>query len=311
MTIQFKYPWNGLDGIQTLAPAEETRLVGLGVARVYTPGMDGVSSVPVTASKLPGAGVALDAGGQRSYLGTSFTRWCIPGKDTSGTLFKDVSGKGNDATIDASNTTPFAVDNRISTIVHASAGGVTLPLAAGLCDFRTDSWLMAWSMTNADPAASVAQVSWGGTAGNVPGFYFSHRVGGFGRAVANIGNGTIVSGSDSTVKFSNAGGTRETHALMAFDAQTGSLYLMRDGVVAVVNTGLLTGANALVSGVPAFGPRLGGQASTAASNAGVFRGWQGYVFAGRGLPLNIGRIAAMLAESPSTPLRDDEFTFAA
>jgi hypothetical protein len=41
MTIQFNYPWNGMDGIKSLSGAEETRLVGLGVARYYTPFMDG------------------------------------------------------------------------------------------------------------------------------------------------------------------------------------------------------------------------------------------------------------------------------
>jgi len=46
MTIQFNYPWNGYSGIQTLADAEETRLVGLGVARYYTPYMDGGPSNP-------------------------------------------------------------------------------------------------------------------------------------------------------------------------------------------------------------------------------------------------------------------------
>lgn len=46
MTIQFNYPWNGYSGIQTLADAEESRLVGIGVARYYTPYMDGGPSNP-------------------------------------------------------------------------------------------------------------------------------------------------------------------------------------------------------------------------------------------------------------------------
>lgn len=46
MTIQFNYAWNGYSGIQTLDTAEEARLVGLGIARYYTPYMDGGPSNP-------------------------------------------------------------------------------------------------------------------------------------------------------------------------------------------------------------------------------------------------------------------------
>ncbi len=246
--------------------------------------------------------------------GIEYIRWCIPGKDTSGTLFKDVSGRGNDGTIDASNTTPFAVDNRISTIVHASAGGVVVPLAAiSSMSFLTDSFVMAFAMTAEDPVGSEIIASFGsGTSGaNFPGVYFSHRsaAAGVGRLVFNRGNGTLVSGADSTVKFSNAGGTRETHVVIAYDAPTGSAYLYRDGVLAASNSALMTAANAFTSGTPLFGPRLGGASSTASTVAGVFRGWQGYVFTAKGLPLNLGKIAAILAEAPSIPLADTAFTF--
>lgn len=102
---------------------------------------------------------ALMSGGGNTYI-----RWCCPGKDTSGTLFKDVSGRGNDATIDASNSAPFAVDNRLSTVVHASAGGVTQSLAASAADFATDSIIQAVAFTNEDPAASEVLFSWGSAA---------------------------------------------------------------------------------------------------------------------------------------------------
>jgi len=248
-----------------------------------------------------------------SGAGNTFVRWCIPGKDTSGTLFKDVSGRGNDATIDANNGTPFAVDNRISTVVHASAGGVTQSLAATLCDFLTDSVIMCASVTNEDPAGNESIMSFGaGTITGQPGLYLSHRASaaGVARVVANRGNGTLVSGADTTVKISNVGGTRETHVLLAYDAPTGSVYLYRDGVLAASNAGLMTGGNVWTSSVPVFGARLGSTGGTAATVAGIFRGWQGYVFEDRGLPLNIGRIAALLAEAPGVPLRDYEFAFA-
>jgi hypothetical protein len=249
-----------------------------------------------------------------SGAGFSYVRWCVPGKDTSGTVFKDVSGRGYDATIEASNTTPFATDNRISTVAHASAGGVGVPLAATLCDLATDSFVMAFALTNEDPAASEIIASFGaGPSGiNSPGLYVSHRSSAAGvvRVVFNKGNGTVVSGSDTTVKISNAGGTRETHVLVAYDAPTKSAYVYRDGVVAVVDAALMSGANAFTSTVINLAARLGGVGGVQGTVAGIYRGWQGYVFTGKGLPLNIGRVAAILAESPSIPLSDSSFTFA-
>ena len=245
----------------------------------------------------------------------TYIRWCITGKDTSGTLFKDVSGAGNNATIEASNAAPFATDNRIATAAHATAGGVNVSASATSCDLATDSFLMAFAMTNEDPVANEVVAAFGGaqSAFAGPGAYLSHRsaAAGVGRVVVNTGAGSLVSASDSSVKFSNAGGTRETHAVIAYDALTKSIYLYRDGVLATSNVGLLTGGSAFVSTAVTFGARLGGAANLpSATVAGVFRGWQGYVFAGKGLPVNIGRIAAILAESPSIPLSDYEFTFA-
>ncbi len=249
--------------------------------------------------------------GVASGMGNTYIRWCIPGRDTSGTLFKDVSGRGNDATIDAGNSAPFGVDMRMSTT--AGTGGISQSLAATLCDFNTDSFIMAVSFMKADPGASEAIMAFGEGAGaGFPGFYFSHRsaAAGVGRLIANKGDGTLVSGSDTTVKFSNAGGTRETHAIMAYDGVTKSGYLYRDGVLAAANVGLMTAGNAFTATVPTLGSRIGG------INGGTvyalpWRGWQAYVFSGSGLPLNINRIAALLAESPSTPLRDHEFQFVA
>lgn len=241
----------------------------------------------------------------------SYIRWCIPGRDVAGTTFKDVSGAGNDGLIDANNSTPFAIDSRISTVVHASAGGVSLAVGAGDMNFVTDSAILAFAMTNEDPAGSEVVASWGAGTGNFPGFYFSHRssVAGVGRVICNRGNGTLISATDSTVKFSNAGGTRETHVLIGLDGPTGSIYLYRDGVLAASNVGLMTGANSFTAVRPLLGPRLGGNGGSSSTVAGVFRGWQGYVFPSSGLPLNLGRIAAMLTEGPSVPLRDHEFRF--
>lgn len=243
--------------------------------------------------------------------GNTYIRWCIPGRDPSGTEFRDISGRGNHAAIEANNTGPFAVDSRISTVVHASAGGVVLPQVATQCDLSTDSVVMSFAMTRANPAANDILASFGASAANNPGIYFSHRqtVAGVGRVVANRGAaGQLVSGADSAVAFSNAGGTVERHVTMAYDAPTRSLYLWRDGVVVATNVGALAGAADWIIPVVNAGARLGAQLG-GATVAGVFRGWQGYVFAGRGLPLNINRVAAVLAEAPSVPLRNEEFQF--
>jgi hypothetical protein len=309
-TGRVSFQARGFDGGQSSAPRVIYAAETVSVAAGDTVSLQAIGS-SATYTTPAGGDTALSS--LVSGAGNTYNRWCIPGKDSTGTLFKDASGAGNDGTIDASNSGPFAVDNRISTIVHASAGGVTLPLAAGDMDFTTDSAILAFMMTNEDPAGSEVVASWGPGTGNFPGFYFSHRVSaaGVGRVICNRGNGSVVSGSDSTVKFSNAGGTRETHVLIGFDGPTGSVYLYRDGVLAASNAGLMTGANVFTIARPLFAPRLGGNGGTSSTVAGVFRGWQGYVFAGKGLPLNIGRIAAMLAESPSVPLRDIEFQFAA
>ena len=304
----------------TVAEFSGTRTFGPYTSATFrVTAVSGATDYEVLDGSGPRAEVLADIGTGTLYANGSpvsgawnFIRWCIPGKDTSGTLFKDVSGKGNDATIEASNTTPFAVDSRISTVAHGSAGGVVQALAATLCDFTADSLIMAVSVTNEDPAANESIVSFGaGTSSGQPGLYLSHRASaaGVARVVANRGNGTLVSGSDTTVKISNAGGTRETHVLIAYDAPTGSVYLYRDGVLAAANAGLMTGANVWTASVPVFGARLGSTGGTAATVAGVYRGWQGYVFSSSSLPLNIGRIAAILAESPSVPLNDGNFTF--
>lgn len=242
--------------------------------------------------------------------------WCVPGREGSGTAFRDISLYGNHATIEPGNTGAFGNDRYMSTTA-ASAGGLFVYPAGVECDLATDSVIFAFVMSAVDPVASETVAAFGaGTSGAAaPGFYFSHRVGGFGRVVFNNGAGVLVSGTDSAVKFSTAAGGREVHALMAWDAPTKSVYLYRDGALAVANNGLMIGANALVSSNVIYGPRLGGlgasihTGSTASAVARVFRGWQGYILRGKGLPVNIGQIAAVLAENAGNPLTDNEFEF--
>ena len=247
-------------------------------------------------------------------MSSTFIRWCIPGRDISGTVFKDISGRGNDAVIDASNTGPFAADSRMCSVAHASAGGLTVPAAAVASNLTTDSWIMAFSMTRATPAGGEALAAFGASTGNnSPGVYFSHRSSpaGAGRLVMNRGNGTLISGVDTAATFSNAGGTVERHVLMAYDAPTRSLYLYRDGILAYSGHALASGANEWTVTTVVGGARLGGTLGGNTTYPGAFRGWQGYVFTGKGLPLNLGWVAGVLAENPNSPLNDAAFLFPA
>lgn len=240
----------------------------------------------------------------------SFCRWCIPGRDAAGAEFRDVSGRGNHATVEASNSGAFATDARMATVAHGSAGGLVVPLAATDCDLTTDSVIMAVSMLRANPGANDSVMSFGASAAAHPGLYLSHRSApaGVARIVGNRGNGTLVSGADSTLAFSNAGGTREVSVVMAFEGPSASAFLLRDGVLTSANPGLMSGASAFTVVRPLGPARLGGT-HAGATVACVWRGWQAYVFTGRGLPLNLAEVAAKLAEAPSVKLPNRDFVF--
>ena len=69
MTIQLLQYYNGqAPGIYSLAGAEETRLIGLGLARAYTPGMDGQNPVFSNPEQLAIRGVVSAAGNPPDLL---------------------------------------------------------------------------------------------------------------------------------------------------------------------------------------------------------------------------------------------------
>lgn len=254
---------------------------------------------------------------QPGFMPRTLCYWCIPGKESSGVAFRDISINGNHATIEPGNTTgAFTVENMMSTTA-ASAGGLFIYPAGVPVDFSVDSVIMSVAMKRATPADAETIVSIGGGAGgvNAPGIYISHRVGGFCRIVFNLGNGTLVSAADSLTAFSDATGSKEYHLTVGYDAPTRSCYIYRNGVLDNVNAGLLTGANALIASTAIYGPRLGGigtsvhTGSTGTAVAGSFRGWQGYIAKNSGLPINVSQIASLLAESPTVMLTDNEFRF--
>ncbi|MCU7370236.1 hypothetical protein PEC18_04970 [Paucibacter sp. O1-1] len=60
MTIQMRAQWNGFEAgqvVSTLSGSEETRLIGLGLARSYTAGMDGYTPTFSAAEKIAGKGL--------------------------------------------------------------------------------------------------------------------------------------------------------------------------------------------------------------------------------------------------------------
>lgn len=254
---------------------------------------------------------------QPGFMPRTLCYWCIPGKETSGVAFRDVSVNGNHATIEPGNTTgAFAAENLMSTTA-GNAGGLFIYPAGVPIDFSADSIIMSVAMKRATPTATETIVSIGGGAVSVsaPGLYVLHLVGGFCRVGFNLGNGTLVSAAASLTAFSDATGSKEYHLTVGYDAPTRSCYIYRNGALDNVNTGLLTGANALVTNNAIYGPRLGGigapihLGSTASAVAGSFRGWQGYIAKNSGLPINVSQIASLLAESPTVMLTDNEFRF--
>lgn len=120
MTIRFKYPWNGLDGVQALGTTEEARLVGLGVAAYYTAEV----SPPDTFSEVNASLAALGARVDR-VLG-------------AGTLYIDLmtsfgrSGYGTPSGLTSYPTINDAGSYEITGFrVTGDAGATALTLASG------------------------------------------------------------------------------------------------------------------------------------------------------------------------------------
>lgn len=253
---------------------------------------------------------ALVSGAWNPYL-----RFCLPGREASGTQFKDIGGLANHGTVGAGNTAAFTTAEFIGSTAAVN-GGVTVPNSAIAANIVTDSFLVAFAMRTAAPAANASMMAFSGRAGNFCGVYLSHRTSGAMRVVVNRGNGTLVSSpADSTLSFATATATFDQpyrHCVLAFDGPSGSAYLYRDGVLCLSNVGLVApgGGSAVVGGDVLEQFAVGSQSETGATAfAGLFRGVQCYVFPDSGLPLNIGSAASALAKLPETPLDYSAFQF--
>ena len=250
-----------------------------------------------------------------SGAGNPYLRFCLPGREASGTQFKDVGPLANHGTVGAGNTAAFTTAEFIGATAAVN-GGVTVPNSAIAANIITGSFIVAFAMRNATPGANASMMSLAGRAGSFCGVYLSHRTTGAMRVVVNRGNGTLVSSpADSTLLFSTATATFDQpyrHCVLAFDGPSGSAYLYRDGVLCLSNVGLVApgGGSAVIGGDVLEQFAIGSQAEAGATAfAGLYRGVQVYVFPNRGLPLNIGAAANDLAKLPESPLPYNAFQF--
>lgn len=241
----------------------------------------------------------------------NFCRWCVPGKNISGTTFTDVSGQGNHATIGATNSAPFANPGKLSTVAAVS-GGVTAPFAASAINLFTDSFIYSVAFRRATPATNEIIMALGaGSGSGSPGLYVSHRTtGGVLLALAK-GDGTLVSSIPVTAQlYSNAEGTLESVLTVMYDAPTRTVRLCWNGVIVYTGVGLMTGGNAFTTGLVTRAARLGGNGD-GSTFASQFRGWQFYVFPSSSLPTNIEEVAALLGDAPSVRLWNHQFVIGA
>ena len=107
MTIQLLHAYNGASpGIYTYAAAEESRLIGLGLARAYTAGMDGRNPVLSNAEQIANQALVSKYGipGGGLYLGDA-----APKRNRRGTYGRKVAG-WTSALQNSGGTTSFVTD---------------------------------------------------------------------------------------------------------------------------------------------------------------------------------------------------------
>jgi len=106
MTIQLLHPYNGnAPGVySSMGSTEEARLIGLGLARAYTPGMDGQNPVFSNGEQLAIRGVVSAAGNMtvnsRDGMGRA-TAWV----DTAGVTWTATYGDDGPATVSGGGKT--------------------------------------------------------------------------------------------------------------------------------------------------------------------------------------------------------------
>ena len=142
-----------------------------------------------------------------------------------------------------------------------------------------------------------------GSADGRQGWYLSHRAATGNLLVGTLDNGKVTLGNTGETSLSFSGANR--HLCVAYDAPTGAWSIYRDGVLcksAIVNAP--GGASAFADAISTSELRIGNfsyHASLATTVVVQGRALQFAKFAGS-LPLNIGVLAARLAETPAVPI---------
>lgn len=251
----------------------------------------------------------LQVGGSSVDLNVSAQlAFCIPGRDVS-TRFNDLTSNAANLAVEGGNTGAFGTEKYFSTTAAVN-GGLNVPQAKIQWNPYTESMILAFVMKRAVPGVNEAILTVSSlTAGN-QGFYLSHRSGAGKLKIVGVKNdGALVAQADSTLAFSD-GTPQDRHVLVAYDAPTGSFYLYRDGVLSDSYVGAHTpgGADSFVNAVSNAFLRVG-FSDCLATVAGVALQGYGLQFAkaAEALPVNIGQIAARLAETPRIPLRFGEW----
>lgn len=152
MTIQFLRTWNGYEAGQTvtLGGGEESRLIGLGLARAWYPGMDGVSDDGDGVEQITSGQVASPTTAMLS-IERRFVTWVSPdGKryrsdataTAVGTALVEVgAGGGGGATTYASLTDKTTIDLPATNTPLANALSVKQGVPV------VTAWATAWDMT--------------------------------------------------------------------------------------------------------------------------------------------------------------------
>lgn len=228
---------------------------------------------------------------------------CIPAHDAS-TRFNDVSGLANHLLVEAGNSGAFGTDGYFSTTA-ATTGGLNIPKAQINWNPSTESMILSFVMKRAIPGANENVLSIGATTAGYQGFYLSHRVTTGKMKIVGVKNdASLVAQADSSLAFSDAT-PKDRIVTVAYDAPTGSFYLWRDGVLSdsFVGAMALGGANAFSNAISNAELRVGALAAISGNACVVVTGYglqlAKYVGA---LPVNIGVIAARLAETPRIPV---------
>lgn len=257
--------------------------------------------VPVVLDQISSQQTA--AGAPVSGAGTSQlsknTGFDVPGTETTGGSWRDISDCGNSLTAASGVAAPHGTAGYIST--EAGTGKVTtLPASKFGFDLAVDSFVFSVGVKLAQPGASVSLCGNISSATTGYGFYLSGRTNGTLVPIFNAagGNWTLLTAPyPTTVLGAALDGTDHT-VTIAYDAPSRSVYYWLDGVLKGAFSNVINPGSASRSTYP-FGLGATQGAATATSVAGLFKNLKARVWAGSGLPLNINAMVRSMVAYPN------------